>query len=1256
MGSRSIRVFVSSTFRDMQAEREELVKRVFPQIRRMCEQRGVAWAEVDLRWGVTDEQKAEGAVLPICLAEIDRSRPYFLGLLGQRYGWVPEEIPPGLREQLPWLSALPGTSVTELEVLHGVLNDPDAGGHAFFHVRDPAWVDTRPLDEQLILGELPSADEVASLGAPAAERAANLRRARLEELKQRVSNSCHPCAEYADPADLGRQVLTELSALVDRLFPLDEAPDAAHRGDAAHHAFGLARATAHLERPAVTARLDEHASGTSAPLLLQAPPGSDLTPLVATWLDGWRAAHPADIVVQHHVGATSEASDWTHLAGRVLAGILAADSEPALRPVDATSIRASLFAALARAGRAGRSGPDRVVIVVDGVDLLTDRDGAPDLTWLPPTLPPAVRVVLTSAGPRPVDEALRRGWPVAEVPPLTEDERTAYVTGFLARWSKGLDPAHVQTLVSSPRTGNVLYLRTILDELRQHGDHFTLGEVIAHYLSAETVDDLLELVFARYERDFEGGRPGLVGDAFRAIWAARQGLTEPELLGLLAESTDSDAALPGAIWSPLVLAAEDGLITRSGRLGFATDVHRTAVADRYLATGPHQRTAHAALAAYFSRQPLGPRVVEELPWQQLAAGDVDGLVSTISGMDYVDVAYPQAPDDLRRLWARAEEHGRTPVDAYCEVIAHPNHHLEQAWAVARMVTDAGHPAEALTLHSFLVSAHRTQAAAQPDPGGRPQRRLRASLLNLGAALYGQGELSEAAPVLEEAVALARAAGDGVALHYALGNLGLCRRDQGDLRAALPILREALEQARTLEDPSALQAALGNLAGGVRAQGEYAAALALLEEQEQLCRATGDRPGVGLALAGKAAILGDTGDPLVTLPALEAWRIDATERGDLSSEVAALLSEAGTLRQLGRLPESAERAADAESVARRLSDGSLLGRVLDARARHALEEGRWEEGRRLAMEAALKARGSGAEPVLVLSLGALGIAQRELGDLVGSRATHEEELAKAARLADHTSVAVAQTNLAAVDIAQQDLPAALSRYAVAEPTLRSLGLAMTLIPLLSNRWQIHAALGDHASAVTDLLDCASQCATTGAEAQRVQVLTKAVELLYQTGRMAEAEPVWVSLTEACTLLGDDAGLQRALGERAMLLLGRGEQREAGQLFDQQEEICRRIGEQAGLAACIGNRAILLQQQGDLSGSLACLDEQLSLSRSAGNGQGVLFATANRGEVLGLLGRTAEGLAALTEARSMAAQWNLTPMVVQLDQMIARLQSS
>jgi hypothetical protein len=51
----------------------------------------------------------------------------------------------------------------------------------------------------------------------------------------------------------------------------------------------------------------------------------------------------------------------------------------------------------------------------------------------------------------------------------------------------------------------------------------------------------------------------------------------------------------------------------------------------------------------------------------------------------------------------------------------------------------------------------------------------------------------------------------------------------------------------------------------------------------------------------------------------------------------------------------------------------------------------------------------------------------------------------------------------------------------------------------------------------------------------------------------------------------------------------------------------------------------------------------------------LATANRGEVLGAMGRIAEGLAALNEARTMAGNHGLTPMVQQLDQMIAALRA-
>lgn len=100
---RAVRVFLSSTFRDMQAEREELVKVAFPQLRHFCLERGLRFYVVDLRWGITAEQAERGEVLAICLREIDRCRPFFLALLGDRYGYVPERIDPGVLRSHPWL-------------------------------------------------------------------------------------------------------------------------------------------------------------------------------------------------------------------------------------------------------------------------------------------------------------------------------------------------------------------------------------------------------------------------------------------------------------------------------------------------------------------------------------------------------------------------------------------------------------------------------------------------------------------------------------------------------------------------------------------------------------------------------------------------------------------------------------------------------------------------------------------------------------------------------------------------------------------------------------------------------------------------------------------------------------------------------------------------------------------------------------------------------------------------------------------------
>ncbi len=144
---RLVRIFISSTFRDMHAERDELTKFTFPELRRRCRERQVEFVEVDLRWGITEEETNQGKVLHICLKEIERSKPYFIGLLGKRYGWVPDTIPQEVIDQETWLKehiGKAGKSVTELEILHGVLNNPEMAAHAFFYFRDPAYIKSIP--------------------------------------------------------------------------------------------------------------------------------------------------------------------------------------------------------------------------------------------------------------------------------------------------------------------------------------------------------------------------------------------------------------------------------------------------------------------------------------------------------------------------------------------------------------------------------------------------------------------------------------------------------------------------------------------------------------------------------------------------------------------------------------------------------------------------------------------------------------------------------------------------------------------------------------------------------------------------------------------------------------------------------------------------------------------------------------------------------------------------------------------------------
>ena len=80
----TVQVFISSTFRDMQAERDQLVLFAFPRLREQLFPRCIRLVDVDLRWCITGEQHA----MEVGREIIDDCRHRFLRGFAERYSWV----------------------------------------------------------------------------------------------------------------------------------------------------------------------------------------------------------------------------------------------------------------------------------------------------------------------------------------------------------------------------------------------------------------------------------------------------------------------------------------------------------------------------------------------------------------------------------------------------------------------------------------------------------------------------------------------------------------------------------------------------------------------------------------------------------------------------------------------------------------------------------------------------------------------------------------------------------------------------------------------------------------------------------------------------------------------------------------------------------------------------------------------------------------------------------------------------------------
>lgn len=76
----------------------------------------------------------------LCLTEVKKCE-FFIGILGDRYGYVPDSYNVPDMEEFDWLKTYPPkASVTELEMHLGALSNPSKFlDKAFFYVRDSSF-------------------------------------------------------------------------------------------------------------------------------------------------------------------------------------------------------------------------------------------------------------------------------------------------------------------------------------------------------------------------------------------------------------------------------------------------------------------------------------------------------------------------------------------------------------------------------------------------------------------------------------------------------------------------------------------------------------------------------------------------------------------------------------------------------------------------------------------------------------------------------------------------------------------------------------------------------------------------------------------------------------------------------------------------------------------------------------------------------------------------------------------------------------
>lgn len=606
--SRNIRVFISSTFNDMQEERTELVSKVFPLLRKMAKERQVVLTEIDLRWGITEEDAKESKVVQICLEEIDRSHPFFIGILGGRYGWCPAS------EDVEWEKVISadyqesidnlrnGLSMTELEIRYGAFRENN-DLYATFYLKDLPEADVEPQQK------------------------------RLREMVAHQNN--FPVHTYHQAEDLAQMVIDDFTELLDKLYPADICNT--WESQSKQQFSELQQRTRYYvpSFAAETAIMRFVEQSEMKGLVVTGKSGMGKSTILSKIAMGLQERYD---VIAFFSANSSNGSTFDDMADWLCRGL---ESKYCFD----YNNKLSHISELQRAASTLKF-ENKLFIVIDGVNQIVPSDNAAeDMVWWP-FWHKNVYVIFSTTNDSEIIHSLDRfRYTKITVGKLSLDERVALSKKYLkGDFNKSLSTEQLQIIGrANPLLDNTLVFVSFLDEIRKFGDFHKLTAEMSQLSSFESVEKYFEYVVKKQDRLFAKSS---YKTALELIYVSYQGLTENELMSMSGMSRLDLSVLLGI--------NEQNLTMKNGRIVFSNGYFQTAVANSFFTDiveqSEREKIVEYCLSA-IEKEEADDNTWLELLFQYFELRDYDNLYHHLSRLQtYSKYAQHGKLNELGKYW------------------------------------------------------------------------------------------------------------------------------------------------------------------------------------------------------------------------------------------------------------------------------------------------------------------------------------------------------------------------------------------------------------------------------------------------------------------------------------------------------------------------------------------------------------------------------------------------------------------------------